>query len=96
MSEQQEQSVSAERGRRQVLTGTVVSDKMDKTVVVKVERTIMHRLYQRYIKRSTKYAAHDERNECNVGDRVVIVSSRPLSKRKRWRVREIVERSVER
>ncbi len=89
-------SATPQRGRRQVLTGTVVSDKMDKTVIVTVERTIMHRLYQRYMKRSVKYAAHDERNECNVGDKVVIVSSRPLSKRKRWRVREIVERAVER
>lgn len=84
---------SNERGRRQVLTGTVVSDKMDKTVVVKVERTVMHHLYHRYMKQSNKFAAHDEKNECQVGDRVVIVSSRPLSKRKRWRVREIVART---
>jgi small subunit ribosomal protein S17 len=84
---------NTERGRRQVLTGTVVSDKMDKTVVVAVERTVMHRLYHRYVRRTAKFAAHDERNECQVGDRVVIVSSRPLSKRKRWRVREIVERA---
>lgn len=84
---------NTERGRRQVLTGTVISDKMDKTVVVTVERTVMHRLYQRYVRRTAKFAAHDERNECRVGDRVVIVSARPLSKRKRWRVREIVERA---
>ena len=82
-----------QRGRRQILTGTVVRDKMDKTVVVAVERTVVHRLYQRYMKRTSKFAAHDERNECRIGDRVVIVSSRPLSKRKRWRVREIVERA---
>jgi small subunit ribosomal protein S17 len=81
------------RGRRQVLTGTVVRDKMDKTVVVAVERTVMHRLYRRYVKRTSKFAAHDEGNECRLGDRVVIVASRPLSKRKRWRVREIVERA---
>ncbi len=81
------------RGRQHVLTGTVVSDKMDKTVTVEVERTVMHRLYQRYLRRRKKYAAHDEQNECRVGDRVVIVASRPLSKRKRWRVREIVERA---
>ena len=82
-----------ERGRRQALTGTVVSDKMDKTVVVAVERTYMHRLYHRYVRNTSRYAAHDESNQCNVGDRVVIVSSRPLSKSKRWRVREIVERA---
>ncbi len=83
-----------ERGRSQVLTGTVVSDKMEKTVVVKVERTIMHRLYHRYIKRSKKFTAHDEHNKCKVGDRVTIVASRPLSKRKRWRLREILERGA--
>ncbi len=84
---------SEERGQRQVLTGTVVSNKMDKTVIVAVERTIMHRLYHRYVKHTSKFAAHDEQNECKVGDRVIIVSSRPLSKRKRWRVREIAERA---
>lgn len=86
---------SEERGRRQVLTGIVVSDKMDKTVTVSVERTIMHGLYQRYMKRTKRFAAHDEANECRTGDRVVIVQSRPLSKNKRWRVREIVTRAVE-
>jgi small subunit ribosomal protein S17 len=79
--------------RRQVLTGTVVSDKMDKTVVVAVEKTVMHRLYHRYMKRTSKFTAHDERNDCRVGDRVTIVASRPVSKRKRWRVREVVERA---
>ena len=81
------------QGRRQVLFGTVVSDKMDKTVTIEVERTVMHRLYRRYMKRRKKYAAHDESNECRVGDRVAIVACRPLSKRKRWRVREILERA---
>ena len=79
--------------RRQSLIGTVIGDKMDKTVTVAVERTYMHRLYQRYVKRTSKYAVHDERNECGVGDRVRIVATRPLSKRKRWRVREILERA---
>ncbi len=79
--------------RRQTLIGTVVSDKMDKTVTVAVERTYMHRLYQRYMKRTSKYAAHDEHNECKVGDRVHIMATRPVSKRKRWRVREIIERA---
>jgi small subunit ribosomal protein S17 len=82
-----------ERGRRQVLTGIVVSDKMDKTIVVAVERTVVHRLYHRYMKRTSKFTAHDEKNECREGDRVTIVSSRPLSKRKRWRVGEILERA---
>ena len=81
------------QSRRQVLQGTVVSDKMDKTVTVKVERTVMQSLYHRYVKHSKNYAAHDEGNECNVGDRVVIEACRPLSKRKRWRVSEIVERA---
>ncbi len=89
MSEQ----VERQRGRRQVLTGTVVSDKMNKTIVVKVERTVMHRLYQRYVKRTSKFTAHDEANECRTGDRVTITASRPLSKRKRWRVKEILERA---
>lgn len=82
-----------ERGRRQVLTGTVVSDKQDKTVTVAVESTYLHPLYHRILKRTSKYAAHDETNECREGDRVVIVQSRPLSKRKRWRVRDIVQRA---
>lgn len=87
------EAVTHERGRSQVLTGTVVSDKMDKTVVVAVERTVIHRLYHRYAKRTKKFVAHDEKNECNVGDRVEIVSSRPLSRTKRWRVRQILERA---
>ena len=80
------------RGRRQVKIGMVVSDKMDKTVVVTVQNTEVHRLYHRHIKRTVKFTAHDERNECRVGDRVLLVSSRPLSKTKRWRVREIVQK----
>lgn len=80
-------------GRQQVLQGIVVSDKMDKTVTVKVERTVMHSLYLRYMKRNKKYAAHDETNDCKVGDKVLITSCRPLSKNKRWRVREILERA---
>ena len=95
MTEQsnQETQGASPRGRRQVLTGTVVSEKMDKTVTVEVERTVMHRLYHRYMKRRKKYAAHDENNECRTGDRVTIVACRPLSKRKRWRVSEVVERA---
>lgn len=92
MAEQASSKQSA-GSRRQTLVGLVVGDKMDKTVTVEVERTVMHRLYRRYVKKRKKYAAHDEQNHCRVGDRVVIVASRPLSKRKRWRVREIVERA---
>jgi small subunit ribosomal protein S17 len=95
MAEQeiQETQAAPQREQRQTLTGIVVSDKMDKTVTVAVERTIMHRLYKRFVKRTAKFAAHDEKNECKIGDRVVITSSRPLSKNKRWRVSEIVERA---
>jgi small subunit ribosomal protein S17 len=81
------------RSHRQVKVGRVVSDKMDKTVVVAVENTVTHRLYQRYLKKTKKFHAHDEENRCKVGDVVEIVSSRPLSKTKRWRVREIVKRA---
>lgn len=83
------------RGRRQVKVGTVVSNKMDKTVIVRVEKVIDHPLYHRQMKRSTKLAAHDDANECNIGDVVEIRSCRPLSKRKRWRVVEIVERAAQ-
>lgn len=78
---------------RQTKIGDVVSDKMDKTVVVAVENTVMHPLYHRYIKRTSRFHAHDENNECGVGDRVEIVSCRPLSKTKRWRVRQILQRA---
>jgi len=81
------------RGRRQVKVGKVVSNKMEKTVIVTVENTATHRLYHRYMKRTSKFAAHDAENRCKVGDVVEIVSSRPLSKSKRWRVREIVKRA---
>jgi small subunit ribosomal protein S17 len=89
----QEQAQGAGRGHQQVKVGRVVSDKMDKTVVVAVEKTITHRLYHRSMKRTTKFHAHDEDNQCRIGDVVEIVSSRPLSKTKRWRVRQIVERA---
>jgi small subunit ribosomal protein S17 len=82
-----------ERGRRQVKVGRVVSNKMDKTVVVAVADTYTHRLYHRTIKKTKKFHAHDEENRCKVGDEVEIVSSRPLSKTKRWRVRQIVKRA---
>ena len=78
---------------RRRLIGVVVSDKMDKTVVVMVERLVKHPLYGKYIKRRKKYMAHDENNECQIGDKVLIEETRPLSKRKRWRVREILEKA---
>jgi small subunit ribosomal protein S17 len=84
---------AAARGRRQVKVGTVVSDKMDKTVVVSVSKTAMHRLYHRMLTRSSKFAAHDEANECKTGDLVELVACRPLSKRKRWRVQRILKRA---
>ena len=83
-----------ERGRKRVLLGTIVSDKMDKSVVVQVERLVQHKIYKKYIKRYKKYAAHDENNLCRPGDVVKITESRPLSKTKRFRVSEIVKRAV--
>jgi small subunit ribosomal protein S17 len=79
-----------ERGNRKTQIGVVVSDKMDKTVVVKVDRLVKHSVYSKYIKQTAKYKAHDEANECKVGDRVVIVESRPLSKDKFWKVRQVI------
>ena len=73
--------------------GLVVSDKMNKTRVVAVERTFRHPRYERVIKRTSRFKAHDERNEAHVGDRVLIVETRPLSKDKRWRIKEILERA---
>lgn len=80
------------RGRRKIFIGEVVSDKMDKTVVVKVERTERHPLYGKVVKKHKKFYAHDEKNECRVGDIVKIMETRPLSKLKRWIVLEILER----
>jgi small subunit ribosomal protein S17 len=74
-------------------TGTVVSNKMQKTVVVAVENVTKHGMYQKYIRRTSKFLAHAENNDVNIGDRVVIEETRPLSKRKRWNVREVIERA---
>ncbi|MCM8900378.1 30S ribosomal protein S17 [Caldicoprobacter algeriensis] len=81
------------RGKRKIRIGVVVSDKMDKTVVVAVERKVRHDLYGKVIKRTKKFKAHDENNECRVGDKVMIMETRPLSKEKRWRVVQILERA---
>lgn len=80
--------------RRQMKVGRVVSDKMDKTVIVAVEYTRQHPIYKKAMKRTSKFAAHDERNECRIGDIVRIEETRPLSKTKRWVVREVVQRRV--
>ena len=82
------------RGIKRQLTGTVVSDKMDKTAVVQVERLVKHPLYKKYIRRRNKFAAHDKDNSCNIGDKVMITESRPISKLKRWRVTDIIQKAV--
>ena len=83
-----------ERNLRKVMVGKVVSDKMDKTVVVAVETSVRHKVYNKIVKRTYKLKAHDEANECKVGDAVKVMETRPLSKDKRWRVVEIMERAV--
>lgn len=82
-----------ERGNKRLITGVVVSNGMEKTVVVRTERLVKHQIFQKYIRRHVKYKAHDERNECQVGDKVLIMESRPLSKDKRWRLREVLEKA---
>ena len=81
-----------ERNLRKVRTGKVVSNKMDKTIVVAVENHVKHPLYGKIVKKTYKLKAHDEKNECNIGDTVKVVETRPLSKDKRWRLAEIIER----
>jgi small subunit ribosomal protein S17 len=82
------------RGNRKTRVGVVISDKMDKTVVVKVDQMVKHPVYKKYIKRRVTFKAHDEENCCNIGDKVSVVETRPLSRDKRWRVREILEKNV--
>ena len=82
-----------ERNLRKTRVGKVVSDKMDKTIVVAVEDNVKHPLYKKIVKRTYKLKAHDENNECNIGDRVKVMETRPLSKDKRWRLVEIIERA---
>ena len=78
---------------RKTRVGTVVSDKMDKTIVVAVRDSVQHPLYKKILKRTVKFKAHDEKNECGIGDRVMIMETRPLSKDKRWRMVKIVEKA---
>ena len=85
--------MSEERNLRKTRTGTVVSDKMDKTVVVAVIDSVKHPLYKKIVKRTVKFKAHDEANSCGIGDKVLIMETRPLSKEKRWRVVEIIEKA---
>ena len=89
MSEQQ----TTERNTRKTREGLVVSDKMDKTVVVSVEDRVKHALYGKVMRRTSKLKAHDEKNECGIGDRVLLMETRPLSATKRWRVVEILEKA---
>lgn len=83
-----------ERNRRKVRIGKVVSNKMDKTIVVAVEKQVPHKIYKKRFKKTTKFKAHDENNECNIGDTVKIMETRPLSKEKRWRLVEILEKAL--
>ena len=89
VSSMSESKVKVERS----ITGQVVSDKMDKTIVVLGERKVKHPLYGKFVHKTKKYFVHDEKNECNVGDKVRIMETRPLSKTKRWRLVEILERA---
>lgn len=82
------------RGMKRQQVGTVVSNKMDKTVVVVCERLVKHRLYKKYIRQRSKFSAHDAENQCGIGDKVMITESRPLSKNKRWRVSQVVEKAL--
>lgn len=82
-----------ERALRKTRTGKVVSDKMDKTVVVAIETSVKHPLYKKIVKRTVKFKVHDENNECKTGDKVKIMEVRPLSKEKRWRLAEIIEKA---
>ena len=83
-----------ERNLRKTMIGTVVSDKMDKTIVVAVEDSVAHPIYKKTVKRTYKLKAHDEQNECKVGDKVKVMETRPLSKDKRWRLVKIVEKAI--
>ena len=82
------------QGKKRQMYGTVVSNKMDKTVIILTERLVKHRFYKKYIRRRSKFAAHDKDNSCSIGDKVLITESRPLSRSKRWRVIKIIEKAV--
>ncbi|MBP5274837.1 MAG: 30S ribosomal protein S17 [Abditibacteriota bacterium] len=82
-----------DRGRRKIRTGQVISDKMDKTVVVSITSLVKHPLYGRFVKKTKKFKAHDENNECGIGDTIEIMETRPLSKDKRWRFSRMIEKA---
>ena len=82
------------QGKKRQMYGSVVSNKMDKTVIVLTERLVKHRFYKKYIRRRSKFAAHDKDNSCSIGDKVLITESRPLSRSKRWRVIKIIKKAV--
>jgi len=84
----------AERNLRKTMIGTVVSDKMEKTIVVSVETSVRHKVYGKIVKRTYKLKAHDENNECKTGDKVKVMETRPLSKDKRWRVVEVIQKAI--
>lgn len=84
----------AERGQRKELEGVVISDKMDKTVVVRIDHQFLHPVYKKFVRRTVRYKAHDAQNDCHAGDRVRIQETRPLSKQKRWKVVNVLERAV--
>lgn len=88
-----EETETKARGQRKTRVGTVVSDKMEKTIVVAIVRRYMHPKYKKYVKDRTRYKVHDDKNECRVGDRVLIEETRPLSRSKRWRLKEIIEKA---
>jgi small subunit ribosomal protein S17 len=88
-----EETKKAERNLRKTRTGVVRSNKMDKTIIVTVERRVKHPIYGKFVKKTTSFHAHDEKNECTVGDIVKIMETRPLSKTKRWRLVEVVEKA---
>lgn len=90
---EEEMKNSVKRNMRKVRIGKVVSNKMDKSIVVAVEKRVIHPLYKKFYKRTTKFMAHDEKNECNIGDTVKIMETRPLSLKKRWRLVEILEKA---
>ncbi|MGQ9646757.1 MAG: 30S ribosomal protein S17 [Thermodesulfobacteriota bacterium] len=83
-----------ERGKRKTLMGVVWSNKMDKTVTVMVNRLVLHPVYKKYIRKRKKVKAHDEKNECRIGDKVLLIETRPLSKEKRWRVKQVLARAA--
>ena len=93
MTDTATQPTDTARGRRKIRLGTVISDKMDKTVIVQVRSSKAHRLYRKTVQQRTRFKVHDEKNECGVGDLVRITETRPLSREKRWRVLEIVEKA---